>query len=152
MNLITDAKFAEIMKQHMIEIIGYFFDNKKNFGVLCKIDKVEFDPPLPEHISAGFNELTLFFLAGYTFESAYIQDDYLVFEAGFGSENFGSLVTVPLLSIVHIVYNDIPVFINSVDIDKIDIQKKSAEVDEDELKSSMDVFLSNPENQNLFKK
>ncbi len=152
MNLSFDADFAKIMKQHIVDILGYFFDKNKNFGILCKVDKVEFNPPLPENIMANFSELTLFFLAGYTFESAYVQDDYLIFEAGFGSENFGSVVSVPLLSIVHIIYDDIPIFVNVSDIDKIHISNDTKNLNTNELEGSIDIFLSNPENKDLFKK
>jgi hypothetical protein len=126
------------------------FENDQNFGVLCKLDHVFFDPKLPSHIENEFKSLTLFFLAGYTFESARINDDMLVFEAGFGAENVGSFVSVPLLSIAQIIVDDTPILINLA----LPYEKQMAVNSEknEGFEASMSVFLSNPENQKLLKK
>jgi len=151
-DLIKDKDFALVMKQHILDILVYLFDSNKNFGILCNIDDVTFDPQLPEIMQESFAPLTLFFLAGYTYDSAYIEDDYIVFEAGFGSENFGSVVHVPLLSIVHIIVDETPIFINLSEIRNIDTQTVSQDkqLNEKSVENSMNVFLSNPENQKFF--
>ncbi len=84
----------------------------QEFGVACEIEFVEFEPPLPEHIQKTMPIVTLFMLANYSFESASLDDDYLRFEAGFGNENFGSLVQIPLLAIKHIYVGEYPILIN----------------------------------------
>ena len=67
-----------------------------------------------------------------------------MFEAGFGSENFGSVVSVPLLSILQIIIDETPVFINlAIETEKTQ-EVKSEEVDEEGLENSMATFLSNP--------
>ena len=152
-NLIEDKKFASLMKKHLEETIILLFEKEQNFGVLCKIKDISFYPELPEDIFAEFRPLTLFFLAGYTFETAKIEDGMLVFEAGFGSENFGSVVSVPLLSILQVIVDETPIMINLA-IDKHednDISEEKA-VDETGVKNSMESFLSNPENQKFLKK
>ncbi|WP_347402102.1 hypothetical protein [Sulfurimonas marina] len=139
------------MKKNIQELIVLFFEKEQNFGILCKIEDVSFNPPLPEEISAEFRPLTLFFLAGYTFESARIEENYLMFEAGFGSENFGSVVSVPLLSILQIIIDETPVFINlAIETEKTQ-EVKTEEVDEEGLENSMATFLSNPENSKFIK-
>ena len=75
----------------------------------------------------------------------------LIFEAGFGSENFGSVVTVPLLRIMQIIVDETPVLINLANSDIIvEIQKE--EVDEGGVENSMASFLNNPENSKFLKK
>ena len=149
-NVIEDNNFAILMQNHMQELIIHFFSQEQNFGILCKIEDVSFNPPLPKDINAEFRPLTLFFLAGYTFETAQITDNTLMFEAGFGSENFGSLVSVPLLSIMQIIIDETPVFINLASIRKEKkVMKKS---DNKGVDNSMASFLSNPENSKFVKK
>jgi len=154
-NITKDHNFALLMKQHILDMLGFLFDKEQNFGILCKIDDVTFNPELPEYMQEGFAPLTLFFLAGYTYESAYIDGDNIVFEAGFGSENFGSVVTVPLLSIMQIIVDETPIFINLSEVKEVvesDIEQNPGSIDERSLENSMSVFLSNPENEKFFKK
>jgi hypothetical protein len=106
---------------------------------------------LPESINSEFRPLTLFFLAGYTFETARIEEDILVFEAGFGSENFGSVVSVPLLSIMQIIIDETPVLINLAVGKKEQIEEKKEEVDSQGVENSMASFLNNPENSKFLK-
>jgi hypothetical protein len=137
------------MKKSMQDLIILFFQKEQNFGILCKIEDVTFNPDLPEDINSEFRPLTLFFLAGYTFETARIEDEHLIFEAGFGSDNFGSVVSVPLLSIIQLIVDETPVFINLA-IESED-EKKEVKVDESGVKNSMASFLSNPENSKFLK-
>ena len=71
-NVIEDSDFARIMRKNIQDVIIHFFEKEQNFGILCKIEEVEFEPSLPESINSEFRQLTLFFLAGYTFETARI--------------------------------------------------------------------------------
>jgi len=150
--LLEDKKFAGLMKRHLQETIAFLFEKEQNFGVLCKIEDISFYPELPEEIQSEFRPLTLFFLGGYTFETARIEDGMLIFEAGFGSENFGSVVSVPLLSILQVIVDETPIMINLA-IEKEDvIEEQVEEFDENGVKNSMASFLSNPENQKFLKK
>ena len=139
------------MQKNIQEMIIHFFQREQNFGILCKIDNIHFDPPLPADINAEFRPLTLFFLAGYTFETARVESDVLIFEAGFGSENFGSVVTVPLLSIMQIIVDETPVLINLANSDVI-VEVQKEEIDEGGVENSMASFLNNPENSKFLKK
>jgi hypothetical protein len=138
------------MQKHMQELIVHFFQTEQNFGILCKIEEVHFEPALPEAIASEFSPYTLFFLAGYTFETAHIQDDKLIFEAGFGADNFGSIVNVPLISIVQVIIDETPVLINLA-TKKADKEPKKV-VSNKGVDNSMASFLSNPENSRFVKK
>lgn len=149
-DIIKSASFARLMESHVHDMLAYLFENEQNFGILCKIEHLTFDPPLPKHISDEFRPMTLFFLAGYTFESARIENHSLIFEAGFGHENIGSFVTVPLLAIVQVIIDDTPAFINlALPQELVPHQKKEGETG---VQNSMNAFLSNPENQKFLKK
>lgn len=150
-NVIDEAGFAAIMKNSMQDVIIHFFEMEQNFGILCKIEEVSFDPELPEEINREFRPFTLFFLAGYTFESARIEDGYLMFEAGFGAENYGSVVSVPLLSIMQIIVDETPIFIN-LSVYKEQESEKIVKSDDKGVQNSMASFLNNPENAKFLKK
>lgn len=149
-NVIEDRQFAILMQKNIRDTIIYFFEKEQNFGILCRIEEIAFEPELPSSINSEFRPLTLFFLAGYTFDTATIQGDFLVFEAGFGTENIGSFVTVPLLSIMQIIIDETPVLINLAHYEESHLDEK--EIDEKGVKNSMASFLSNPENSKFIKK
>ncbi len=143
-NVIEDENFALLMQNNIQELIMHFFQKDQNFGILCKIEDASFEPALPESINSEFRALTLFFLAGYTFETARIEGECLVFEAGFGADNFGSVVTVPLLSVMQMIVDETPVLINLAVYKK---EKSAPKIDDKSgVQNSMASFLSNPEN------
>ena len=150
-NVIEDIEFARLMQKNIQDLIIHFFEKEQNFGILCKIEDVDFEPTLPDSINTEFRPLTLFFLAGYTFETARMEDDMLIFEAGFGSENFGSMVSVPLISIMQVIIDETPVLINLATY-KEDITQKEFKADDNGVENSMASFLSNPENSKFIKK
>lgn len=150
-NVIENANFAKIMKKSIEDLVIHFFKEEQHFGILCKIEEISFDPPLPQNIGSEFRPLTLFFLAGYTFDTARIEDDMLIFEAGFGSENFGSVVSVPMLAIMQIIIDETPVFINLA-INPLKVENRQGdEADNQGVQNSMASFLSNPENSKFLK-
>jgi len=148
-DIIKSPSFARLMETHVRDMLIYLFEGDQNFGILCKIEHLTFDPPLPESISGEFRAMTLFFLAGYTFESARLENNMLYFEAGFGQENVGSMVSVPLLSIVQIIIDDTPAFVNLA-LPREQSVNVSIEKNEG-VQNSMSSFLSNPENQKFIK-
>jgi hypothetical protein len=151
-SIIETEKFALVMQKNIQDMIIYLFEEEQNFGVLCKIEEAVFNPELPQDVYEGFNDLTLFMLAGYTFDSARIDKGYLIFEAGFGGDNFGSVVTVPILSILQIIIDDIPVLINlaTYNVEQTQI-KEVTKNNNDGIENSMSSFLSNPENSKFLK-
>lgn len=147
--IIEDRSFAKLMQNNIEKLIMYLFEKEQNFGVLCKIDRVVFDPELPKSIKEEFRSMTLFFLAGYTFETARIAGDDLVFEAGFGVDNFGSMVAVPIIDIVQVIVDETPILINIANYKK-EI-KEDRKINMDGIENSTASFLSNPENSKFLK-
>ena len=134
-------QFREIMQEHIFNSIEFLFDTNQEFGVACEIEFVQFDPPLPKDIESTLPTVTLFMLANYSFESASLNEDFLEFEAGFGTDNFGSFVQIPLLAIKQMFVDEYPILINITSP-----QEEKEEVD------SMSALLNNPENAKLLRK
>ena len=134
--------FKAIMQEHISNTIGFLFDENQDFGVACDIKYVEFQPMLPKDIKESLPSITLFMLANYSLESASLDDQSLQFEAGFGSQNFGAVVYIPLLAIKQVFVGEYPILINIT----------SPIEEEREVVDSMSALLNNPENAKLLKK
>ena len=142
-NLFQTPEYRTLIKEHIERTIGYLFNKNQEFALACEIKHVNFNPELPTSVKEAFNDTVLFVLSGYTYETAKLEAGYFSFEAGFGSENFGSTVTVPLLAIKQLFVGDHPIVFNLAHPeDKEKIAKKS----------SMEALLNNPENKKLLKK
>ena len=157
-----------ILAKHAREIIQFLISQNIHFSVQCNRNKVQFDPELPEEISNQFHPIIDFILAGFTFESIEIWQDDMSFEAGFGKDNFPSLVIIPFTSIIQITIpvdnsaiRDICVFMNAMNVLELNIFRytdetqehkdsklKTKELNEEEelLESSKNAILSNPNN------
>lgn len=143
---LNDDKFADIMQKHVYECVGYLLENDVNFSIMANLSFVGFEPPLPDKITKNFNRPAIvFMLGGYTFESAVLTPQVLTFEAGFGSENFASVVSVPLNAIVQIAIEDNPILVNFA----IPKHKKS---NNKNLQKSISIFKSNPNNNKALSK
>ncbi len=145
-DVLNDPVFSAEMKRHVRDVLEILLKKGTNFSILTNIAEISFEPTLPEEIRSTFKPITMFVLAGYTFESCIVDEWGISFEAGFGHENYGSLVSVPLLSVLQIIVDETPILINlSVDVeDKPKPTSKGIE-------RSMEALLSNPENEKLLK-
>ncbi len=153
-----------ILSKHAREIIQLLINKNIHFSVQCNLSKVQFDPILPEEISKNFHPIIDFILAGFTFESIEIWENDMSFEAGFGKENFSSIVVIPFSAIIQIsipsnnsVMRDICIFMNAMNILELGIfgyenienntNSKKEQTEEDKLlESSKQAILSNPKN------
>jgi len=134
-------QYRDMMIRQTKEQILFFLKNSIEFNIIVNMDSgISFSPELPKYISSGFANFTLFAIAGYTFKSAYVENNTLVFEAGFGKENFGSIVRVDIDRILQIVKDETPIFINTI-----------ASIPQQANKNSMEVFKSKSKNQKFFK-
>ena len=138
-------KYKELIQNHILATIEYLFDANQEFGVACEISTVSFSPKLPHKLQESLPEITLFMLANYSYETASVDQHYLSFEAGFGPNNFGALVEIPLLAIKQLFVDEYPILLNVTSSNEIKEEKKE-EVD------SMSALLNNPENAKLLKK
>jgi hypothetical protein len=110
--IIETQEFRTLKIKHVKELLFVLLEINKPFNILCVLNGITFNPTLPEHISSAFKEVIIFTLANYTLESSYIENEKLTFEAGFGEENFGSVVSVPIENIIQITEEQTPLFIN----------------------------------------
>jgi len=105
--------FKELKANHAKEILTILLERDEPFSILAHLPAINFNPPLPKHITKQFTEIIVFAIANYTLQSAHISDDNFIFEAGFGEENIGSVVTVPVENIIQITQDEVPLFINA---------------------------------------
>ncbi len=147
-NLLQTPEYRTLIQSHIFETIKYLFNRNQEFALACEVKYITFTPELPSHIKESFDDTVLFILSGFTFESAQLDEEYFSFEAGFGSENFGSTVSLPLLAIKQVFVGDNPIVINLAN-PVIESEKKK-EVSASK-KSSMEALLKNPENKKLLK-
>lgn len=148
-NLFQTPEYRALIQTHISETIEYLFNKNQEFALACEVRYITFLPELPSNIKDSFDDTVLFILSGFTYESAQLGKGYFSFEAGFGSDNFGSVVSIPLLAIKQIFVGDNPIVINLAN-PVIESEKKK-EVSASK-KSSMEALLNNPENKKLLKK
>ena len=131
-NLFQTKEYKALMTEHISKTIAYLFSKDQEFAIACEIEHIDFNPPLPASIMESFNDIVLFVLSG-----------YFIFEAGFGEENFGSTVTIPLLAIKQVIVGEHPIVLNLA---------KPSPTQERSTQNSMEALLKNPENKKLLKK
>ena len=110
--ILQTTEFRKIKEKHAKDLLEFLIPNAEEFDILCSTDEITFNPELPKHISSAFGEVLVFTLANYTLSTAKIMDNTLTFEAGFGEENIGSIVSIPLKYIIQITEEETPLFIN----------------------------------------
>lgn len=148
---LENSEFAEEMHKHIVRILDIILKNSQPFSILTNITNVTFKPELGVQITSKFKPVTMFVLDGYTLSTARVEKNILIFEAGFGDENLGSYVSVPIDSILQIAADNTPILINLSLINK-DNEKDEYKSKETGVKRSMEALLLNPKNKNLFKK
>jgi len=143
---LQNSKYQELMKEHILSLVEYMFENDQEFGIACETSKVSFEPDLPEQLKSSLPEVTLFMLVNYSFETARIDTHYISFEAGFEPDNFAAVVHIPLLAVKQVFVDEYPIFINVALEEDVEQKEELEEVD------SMTALLNNPENAKLLKK
>jgi hypothetical protein len=139
--ILTDKRYLELVKKQLREQILFFLKNSYEFFIVVARDGVEFKPQLPDEIVSSFSDDYISFaLAGYSFQSAFVEDNYLIFEAGFGEENIGAFVYVEIDRILQLLINEKPLFVN--------ISATYPRFEEG--KDSLEVFLSRKKNKKFF--
>ena len=139
-------EYSRIQEEHLYRSIAYLLERGIEFAVAAEVEYLEFEPPLPEEIYGRFSPVSLFVLTGYTYESSHLEEEALLFEAGFGEENFGSHVSVPLLAIKQLIVGEYPIAINIAE------PAPEEEREAPDTSRSMEALLNNPENLRLLKK
>ena len=145
LNIVEDINYREMLENQIFEVIEYLINNDEEFSVTANIKGIDFNPEIPEAISKNFSQFTLFTLSNYTYESIILTEKTITFEAGFGSENFGSHVTIPLYAIFQIVIDESILFLNPT----ATVEKYFVKEDKDQVSRSMNAFTLNKKNKDL---
>lgn len=157
-NIVEDLEYKEIIENQIYEIIEFLLNKDQEFSITANINGVGFEPPIPETIATSFPQFTLFTLANYTYSTIELSDNHISFETGFGAENFGSVVTIPLSAIFQIVIDESILFLNPTAtvekyFKKTQTQAETTtELDDNQEQRSLNAFKMNNKNKNLFKK
>ena len=153
-NLFQTKEYKALISEHISKTISYFFEKQQEFSVACEVKHIVFTPELPQDIQENFDEVVLFIVSGYTYESATLDDEYFSFEAGFGSDNFGSTVTIPLLAIKQIFVGENPIVFNLAEHSEVTPSNTDTKtsINTSNMEASMKSLLNNPENKKLLKR
>lgn len=144
-DIIEDINYKDLVAQQIKQTITFLLEKNEEFAITVNIKGAEFDPELPEPIHEKLAKFSLFVLSNYTYSTIKMQEDTLSFEAGFGSENFGSVVSIPYHSIFQIVLDESILFVNSVaTVEKFNNTQKVE-------KRSFNAFKNNPNNKKFIK-
>ena len=145
LKLFQSDTYRTLMQDHLRRTLAFLLESGQEFAVAAEVAHIDITPELPRAIRKGFGETALFVAAGYTFESAWVDAEHLYFEAGFGEENIGAEVTIPLLAIKQIFVGEYPIAINIA----FPVPRRDRQADTPE--HSMNALLSNPENKKWIK-
>ncbi len=137
-DIIENNEYKNLVCKQVRETMEYLLNNDQEFSITANVDGITFNPELPASIKEQLAKFSLFVLSNYTYTTVEINDSYVSFEAGYGSENFGSVAKIPLHSVFQIVVDESILYINSVaTVDKFNKNQEQ---------NSMSVFKNNPNN------
>jgi len=146
-NIVEDINYRNMLESQIFEVIEYLINKDEEFSITANIHGVDFEPAMPDSISKNFSHFTLFTLSNYTYESIILTEKTITFEAGFGSENFGSHVTIPLYAIFQIVIEESILFLNPTAT--VEKYFEEDEIEEEQVSRSMNAFTMNKKNKDL---
>ncbi|MFW3342437.1 hypothetical protein ACOL3G_00575 [Aliarcobacter butzleri] len=137
-DIIENPNYKELIEKQIHDIIVFLLDNNQEFSITANITPITFNPALPEEIKSQLHKFSLFVLSNYTYTTIEINEEFLSFEAGFGNENFGSILKIPLHAIFQIIVEDSILYLNSI----ATVEKFNRNLE----KNSFNIFKNNPNN------
>ena len=137
-DIIESEEYKQLVEIQIKETILFLLNKNQEFSITANIAPISFEPELPRTIKEQMHKFSLFILSNYTYTTVQVDNEYISFEAGFGNENFGSVVKIPLHAVFQIIVDESILYINSVaTVEKFNKDLK---------KNSFDVFKNNPNN------
>lgn len=137
-DIIENIDYKILVEKQIKETIFFLLEKNQEFSITANIEPIVFNPELPSVIKNQLSKFSLFTLSNYTYTTIQVDDNYISFEAGFGNENFGSVLKIPLHAVFQIIVNESILYINSVaTVEKFNQNLK---------KNSFNVFKNNPNN------
>ncbi len=141
--IIENSEYKDLVSSQVKETIQFLLNQNQEFAITANLDAVKFNPELPSNTYQQLSKFSLFVLSNYTYSTINLENTFLTFEAGFGSENFGSTVKIPYYAVFQIVVGESILFVNSVaTVDKFNKDTKE---------KSYNIFKNNPNNKKLMK-
>ncbi len=137
-DIIENNEYKNLVEKQIKENVLFLLEKKQEFSITANIQPISFTPELPKVIKDQMHKFSLFTLSNYTYTTVQIDDNYICFEAGFGNENFGSVVKIPLYAIFQIIIDESILYINSV----ATVEKFNSDLK----KNSFNIFKNNPNN------
>ena len=137
-DIIENNEYKNLVEKQIKENVLFLLEKKQEFSITANIQPISFTPELPKVIKDQMHKFSLFTLSNYTYSTVQIDDNYISFEAGFGNENFGSVVKIPLYAIFQIIIDESILYINSV----ATVEKFNSDLK----KNSFNIFKNNPNN------
>ena len=137
-DIIESEEYKQLVEIQIKETILFLLNKNQEFSITANIAPISFEPELPRTIKDQMHKFSLFILSNYTYTTVQVDNEYISFEAGFGNENFGSVVKIPLHAVFQIIVDESILYINSLaTVEKFNKDLK---------KNSFDVFKNNPNN------
>ncbi|HHP0338595.1 TPA: hypothetical protein ACRZSN_000308 [Campylobacter lari subsp. concheus] len=144
--ILNNKNFISLMQKSIYECLQILIQEDIEFNIIVNTKFVTLEPPLPLELDVvSKNPYCLFALGGYTFKSIVLANEHIEFHAGFGPDDFATFVKVDLGAITQIQVEDNIIFVNFSNYFKKQNDQKLKE-------KSMNAFLNNPNNKDLFKK
>ena len=144
-DIIENDNYKSLVSAQIKETMKYLINIDEEFAITANIKGISFNPELPETIHNQLSAFSLFILANYTYTTLELDDEYIYFEAGFGKENFGSLVKIPFNAIFQIIVDESILFVNSTATVQNFFNKR------EQKNKSLNAFKKNPQNDQLIK-
>lgn len=149
---INNKEFSNIIETALKNCLEYLLKTGKEFTISAGNENVYFEPSLPLEILNTYNQVIVFNINNYSFDTFVVKENFISFEAGFGNTNpIGATVSIDIKNIHTIVIdNNIPLIVNlTAGLFK---DEKECVTDKDGINKSTASFLMNPENAKFFKK
>ena len=144
-NIIEDTNYKNLVASQIKTTIEFLLEKNEEFAITVNVKAATFNPELPDVVYDKLAKFSLFVLSNYTYSTIKLDNNTISFEAGFGSENFGSVVTIPLHSVFQIVVDESILFVNSVaTVEKFNDNATL-------VNRSLNAFKSNPDNKKFMK-
>ncbi|TXE83560.1 hypothetical protein FPD46_02655 [Campylobacter peloridis] len=144
--ILNNKNFISLMQKSIYECLQILIQDDIEFNIIVNTKFVTLEPPLPPELDVvNKNPYCVFALGGYTFKSIVLTKEHIEFHAGFGPDDFATFVKVDLGAITQIQVEDNIIFVNFSNYFKKQNDQKLKE-------KSMNAFLNNPNNKDIFKK
>ena len=126
-DIIKENDYRLLVKEQIKETLKYLIKKDKEFKITVNLEEVSFTPPLPNEIYSTLSPISLFALENYTYSTLKLHDNHISFEAGFGSQNFSSILSIPYNSIFQIIIEESMLFINLTATIKESLKRENKE-------------------------